>query len=193
MSTKTDNLRREIEQTRLDLGEDVNALADKVTPSKIVDRKTRKVRSAFGTARDRVMGVVSDTGGAVGSVAQASGELPRNAVQTAKGDPLAVGLIAFGAAWLASSLVPASSKEQQLAASVKDAAAPIMDKATDAAKEVAEALRDPAQEAVSSVAEAAKDSAAAVRDEAQSATAEVTGGKSSGGAKSAAVSEEPAV
>jgi len=90
MSTNTEQLRRNIEQTRAELGEDVDALAEKVTPSKIMDRQSRKVRNAFGTAKEKVMGVVSDTQDAVGDLAQTSGELPRNAVQSAKGNPLAI-------------------------------------------------------------------------------------------------------
>ncbi len=36
----------DIERTRVELGQDVDALADKVTPSKIAERQTRKVRRA---------------------------------------------------------------------------------------------------------------------------------------------------
>lgn len=175
MSTNADQLRRNIEQTREELGEDVDALADKVTPSKIVDRQTRKVKNAFGTARDRVMGVMSDAEGAVSDAAHATGELPRKAAQSAKGNPIAVGLIAFGAAWLVASLIPASRPERELASSAKEAAAPLVGKAADAAKDVAESLREPAQDAMTSVKEAASESMTNVRDEAQAATADVTG------------------
>jgi len=181
MSTNTEQLRRNIEQTRAELGEDVDALAEKVTPSKIMDRQSRKVRNAFGTAKEKVMGVVSDTQDAVGDLAQTSGELPRNAVQSAKGNPLAVGLIAFGAAWLVSSLIPASSKERQLTASAKDAAAPLMTTVTEAAKDVADNLRDPAQEAIASVKETAAESATNVREEVGSAAGRVKGSRSSRG------------
>ena len=175
MSTNADQLRRNIEQTRGELSEDVDALADKVTPTKIVDRQTRKAKNAFGTAKDRVMGVVSDAEDAVGDAAQATGELPRKAVDSAKGNPIAVGLIAFGTAWLLSSLIPASRKEQELAASVKDAAAPLVNQATSAAMDAAESLREPAQEALTAVKEVASESVTNVRDEAQAAAGEVTG------------------
>jgi ElaB/YqjD/DUF883 family membrane-anchored ribosome-binding protein len=175
MSTDADQLRRNIEQTRGELGDDVDALADKVTPSKIVDRQTRKVKNAFGTAKDRVMGVVSDAEDAVGGAAQATGELPRKAVDSAKGNPIAVGLIAFGTAWLLASLVPASRKEQELAATVKDAAAPLVNQAAEAAMDAADALREPAKEALTSVKDVASESASKVRDEAQAAAADVTG------------------
>ena len=42
MSNSADEIRSDIERTRQDLGMDVDALADKVTPSKIVDRQMGK-------------------------------------------------------------------------------------------------------------------------------------------------------
>jgi len=191
MTTNADQLRRDIEQTRADLGEDVDALADKVTPSKIMDRQTRKVRTAFGTAKDRVMGVVSDAQDTLGEATHAGTELPRNAVNSARGNPLAVGLIAFGTAWLVSSLIPASNKEREMTASIKDAATPLV---TEAAKDVADSLRDPALEAVASVKEAAAESATNVRDEAQSAAEEVTGSQGSeGGQPSREGTDQPMI
>ena len=57
-----DEIRADIERTRAELGQDVDALADKVTPSKIAERQTRKVRRALTSVKDRVMGVASDIG-----------------------------------------------------------------------------------------------------------------------------------
>ena len=65
MSDSPEAIRADIEQTRRELGSDVDALADKVSPSKIVDRQTDKVKQAFGSVRDRVMGAADDAGSAV--------------------------------------------------------------------------------------------------------------------------------
>ena len=54
-----DEIRADIERTRAELGQDVDALADKVTPSKIAERQTRKVRRALTSVKDRVMPFVS--------------------------------------------------------------------------------------------------------------------------------------
>ena len=180
-----DQIRMDIERTRRELGGDVDALADKVTPSKIVQRQTDKVKSALGSVSKRVMGAASNAGDAVSSATDTVGELPHQAANTAKGNPMAVGLIAFGLGWLAASLVPASDKEKELAGSLKEAAQPFISEVTDAAKEVAENLREPAQEAVAAVKEsatdaveevksAAQDAAGDVKDEAQSAKDTVT-------------------
>ncbi len=47
MSDSPDQIRADIERTRGELGSDVDALADKVSPSKIVERQVDKVRGAL--------------------------------------------------------------------------------------------------------------------------------------------------
>ena len=168
-----DQIRSDIERTRRELGGDVDALADKVTPSKIMQRQTDKVKSAVGSVSERIMGAASHTGDAVSSATDTLGELPHQAANTAKGNPLAVGLIAFGIGWLAASLVPASDKEKQLAGSLKEAAAPLISEATDAAKQLADNLREPAQEAVAAVKDSAEDAVDEVKSAAQGAADDV--------------------
>jgi gas vesicle protein len=198
-SQDPDAIRAEIERTRSSLGSDVDALADKVTPSKIVDREKAKAKDAISSVKDRVFGVASDVKGSVSDAAHGAkdsvaghassagssvGDLPHKAVSTAQGSPLAVGLIAFGVGLLVSSLIPASEKEKELAADVKDAAQPLVEGAQSLGKEVAANLKEPAMDAVNAVkddaADAAQtvkgeatDAAQTVKDEAQSATSDV--------------------
>lgn len=107
MSQTPEEIRAEIERTRNNLGSDVDALADKVTPSKIVQRQTDKVKNAFGSVKDTVMGSAHDASGSVSGAASSAGDavsgVAQAGVQKAKGNPLAVGLIAFGVGWLAAS------------------------------------------------------------------------------------------
>ena len=173
MSDSPDEIRADIERTRQELGSDVDALADKVSPSKIVDRQVDKVRGAFGSVRERVMGAADDAGSSLSDAGAHVGDVKDRVVAKAEGNPLAVGLIAFGAGLLLASLIPASSKEKDLAATVKDQAQPLVDQVTDVAKEVGEHLKEPAQAAVSSVKESAQESVAAVKGEAQTAAHEV--------------------
>lgn len=173
MSDSPDEIRADIERTRENLGSDVDALADKVNPSKVVDRQVDKVRGAFGSVRDRVMGAAEDAGSSFSGAGSQVGGVKERVVAKAEGNPLAVGLIAFGAGLLLASLIPSSSKEKDLAATVKEQAQPLVDQVTDVAKEVGEHLKEPAQAAVASVKESAQDSVATVKDEAQAATGEV--------------------
>ncbi|KJQ55401.1 DUF3618 domain-containing protein [Microbacterium sp. SA39] len=173
MSDSPEEIRADIERTRQDLGLDVDALADKVSPTKIVDRQMGKVRGAFGSVRDRVMGSADDAGSSLHDAGAHVGDMKDRAVAKAEGNPMAVGLIAFGAGLLLASLVPASSKEKDLAATVKDQAQPLVDEVTGVAKEIGEHLKEPAQASVASVKESAQDSVATVTEEAQTAAGEV--------------------
>ncbi|TCK65575.1 DUF3618 domain-containing protein [Curtobacterium sp. PhB136] len=176
MSTP-DEIRREIEQTRGTLGSDVDALADKVSPSSIAHRQTEKVKSRFQGVRDSVMGAAdsarsSAPGSAPGATDQAK-DVAQRGVEKAKGNPLAVGLIAFGAGWLASSLIPTSSKEEELAGELKDHAAPLVDEVKEQAKDVGSQLGDVAKEHAQDLKGTAQDAAQTVKDEAQGAASDV--------------------
>ncbi|MCW3493352.1 DUF3618 domain-containing protein [Microbacterium sp. SSM24] len=173
MSDSPDEIRADIERTRRDLGMDVDALADKVSPSKVVDRQMNKVRGAFGSVRERVMGAVDDAESSLADAGSHVGDVKDRAVAKAEGNPLAVGLIAFGTGLLLASLIPASTKEKDLAESVKDHAQPLVDQVSDVAKEVGEHLKEPAQAAFASVKESAQESVTAVTDQAHSAAGEV--------------------
>lgn len=177
-------IRAQIERTRSELGSDVDALADKVTPSKIVDREKTKAKNAIGSVRDKVFGVASDVSSSVSgaghSVADrasaaggAVGDLPHRAVAGAQGNAIAVGLIAFGAGLLAASLIPASEKEKEIASGVKEAAQPLMEQAQDLGKEVAGNLQEPAMNAATAVRDEATGAAQNIREEATGAAQDV--------------------
>ena len=89
---------------------------------------------------------------------------------------LAAGLIAFGAGWLISSLLPATQREQQLAGQAKDAAQENLQPiAQQVATEVKENLQPVAQQAVESVKATAQDAGQTVFEEGRSATQDVQG------------------
>ncbi|GEL25852.1 hypothetical protein PSU4_48060 [Pseudonocardia sulfidoxydans NBRC 16205] len=203
-SSDPDAIRREIERTQRRLGGDVDALTEKVTPSRIMERRVGRVRSRVAGWRDAVMGSDSDDhpSGARGLASQASDrlddvtstasdtasdaasrvadttrDLPDAARRQTRGNPLAAGLIAFGAGWLVSSLLPATRQEQELAGQVKDkaleAGQPLVEQAQEKAQELGESLREPAQAAVQSVQETAQDAVSTVQDEGRSAADQV--------------------
>jgi gas vesicle protein len=169
MSNDPNEIRNDIEHTRRELGQDVDALADKVTPSKIAQRQTDKVKNALFGVKDRVMGKAEDVRDAAMDAADSAGDAvtdaPHRMAQTTRGNPMAVGLIAFGIGWLASSLIPASTVERKAGEKVKEAAAPLTHELGDVAKEAADHLRQPAQEAMDSVKGAATDAVETVKEE----------------------------
>ena len=184
MSNDPEQIRREIERTRTELSENVNALGDKVNPGSIAKRQVGRVRCAAASVKDAVLGSASDaadTGQRVaGSIGDTVSDAPTAVARKAQGSPIAAGLIAFGAGLIAfgagllvSSMLPASRAEQQAAQAVKDTAQPLVDDLTDTAKEIAGNLQEPAQQALEEVKAIATDSTATVRDEAASAAADV--------------------
>jgi uncharacterized protein YjbJ (UPF0337 family) len=173
MTNNPDEIRSNIEATRRELGSNVDALADKVTPSKIAQRQTDKIKDALGSARDHLVGSASDAGDSLGSASDTVVDTAHKAKAKVEGNALAVGLIAFGVGWLVSSLIPASTAEKQLAGQVQEAAQPLVDQVTDAAKDAASNLKQPAQDAVSAVRETATDAVENVRSEATDAVGDV--------------------
>ncbi|WJL96931.1 DUF3618 domain-containing protein [Microbacterium sp. ET2] len=173
MSDSPEAIRADIERTRRELGGDVDALADKVSPAKIMERRTSAVKDAVGSVRDRIMGAADDAGSTLSDAGGAVGSATDRVAAKAEGNPLAVGLIAFGVGLLAASLIPASSKEKEIAGTVKDKAQPLVDEVTEVAKEAGAHLREPAKEAAAAVKESAAESVDVVKDEAASATSEV--------------------
>ncbi|MEN8585403.1 DUF3618 domain-containing protein [Arthrobacter sp. KBS0703] len=184
MSENPDAIRADIEATRARLGTNVDAVADKVTPSNIVHRQTDKVKDAVFGVKEKVMGAAdhasggvhsatSSAGSTIGDAGSAIGDAPHKAAVKTQGNPLAAGLIAFGAGLLVSSLIPPSQKEREAADALKTAAEPVTAQLTEAAKDVAQGLKEPAQEAMENVKATTTDAAEHVKGEGQAAVSDV--------------------
>ena len=177
MGQESEQLRREIDQTRAELGTDVDALTEKVSPSRVVGRRVDKTKEAVSGLKDKVMGGTSDAGGTLSGAASSVGDTASAATartkQAATGNPLAAGVVAFGLGWLVSSLLPSSQKERELAHQVKDQAQPAVEQAGQVLSDVKDNLQGPAQQAVQSVKETATDAADTVKDDARSAAGDV--------------------
>ncbi|MGW9586108.1 DUF3618 domain-containing protein [Microbacterium sp. NPDC055455] len=177
-----DQIRAEIEVTRDELGRDVDALADKVSPPKIMERQKTRFRQRLGDVRTRVMGAADDVGSSASSAGHTVGDklgaagdavkdLPDRARQQTQGTPLVVGLVTAGVGFLLASLIPATNAERRWSTQLRDQAQPLVDKAMDKAKgvaqEVGQNLKEPAKDAVNEVKDSAAASAETVKDEAQ--------------------------
>jgi len=188
MSTDPEQLRNDIERTRSELSSDVDALGDKVNPTHVARRQTDRVRRSFGSVKDRVMGtsqsaaqstrsaassVADSARGAVGSASEGVSSTASSVRERAEGNPLAVGLVAFGVGLVVASLLPASQTEQRAAGKVQDAAAPLVEDVKEAASTVADNLKGSAQDSAHAVQEAAKDAAGAVAEDGKAAAADV--------------------
>ena len=204
-SSDPEVIRRQIEETRSNLSYDVDALNEKVNPTRVVDRRVGRAKSSVSGLKDRVFGAAQEHGQHAGGAAQnvagnvqgaahsAAGTVqgaassavdtlqsaPQTLSRQAQGNPLAAGLIAFGVGWLVSSLLPTSEKEKQLAAqaesAVKEHSQPLVDQAKSVAQEIGDNLKPAAQDAVESVKSTAQEGVQTVKAEGQSAAQDVQG------------------
>jgi uncharacterized protein DUF3618 len=61
MGEETARLRAEIDQTRENLTRDVDLLAEKTSPSRIVERRVEKTKRGIAGLKDKVMGTMSSS------------------------------------------------------------------------------------------------------------------------------------
>jgi ElaB/YqjD/DUF883 family membrane-anchored ribosome-binding protein len=168
MGQSAEELRREIEDTRHGLGQTLDAIGDRVSPGRIVERRKNRVMNGLHSVRDRVMGTAADTGHAIGETAGGAVDTlkatPDAVVGQTQGNPLAAGAVAFGVGVLLASIFPASAKEKQAAEELMDRVQPLTDELKQAGQEMAEHLKEPAREAVEQVKHVAAEGQQAVTD-----------------------------
>jgi hypothetical protein len=183
----THELRRDIATQRQEIGRDLEAIGDRLSPGRVADRSRERAKRRVSTWRERVMGTVGDARGRIGeavpsapSMGSGSSQSPTEMVEErVEGSPLVAGMVAFGIGFIAGSVIPASSKEKELARSVEPQLGQIAQEASETARtagehlapvvqEEAEAVKGEATEAASSVAGTAKSEMASARDEVKS-------------------------
>jgi hypothetical protein len=184
MGQSPEELRRDIERTREGLGETLDAIGDRVSPGRIMERKKNRVTYGMRSVRERVMGTVGDATSSVTSAVSgtahsvgdsATGALdhvksmPGAVGQQAQGAPVMAGAIAFGIGFLVAAAFPATQAEKDAGAKVMEKVEPLKEGLTATGKEVAEHLREPAMEAANQVKDAARESAQTVSDSAKTA------------------------
>ena len=79
-SSDPDVIRRQIEDTRANLSYEVDALNEKVNPTRVVDRRVGKAKSSVAGLQDKVFGAAQQGGSQVGGKAHdvaGSGQMPR--------------------------------------------------------------------------------------------------------------------
>lgn len=183
---------REIEATRARLSQDTDELGDKLSPQRIVQRRTEAAKGRFSSLRERVMGTASDardsaasgvgsvgegTSGAVGAAGDRVQAGSQRVQSATEGNPLAAGLIAFGAGMVISAMFPATEKERLVGHVAADTARehgqPLMDEAKSVGADLGENLKEHATHAAAGLRSTAQESADHVKSEAQSSVANV--------------------
>ncbi|HEU4842107.1 MAG TPA: DUF3618 domain-containing protein [Ilumatobacteraceae bacterium] len=182
MGQEPDELRRDIERRRDELGETIDAIGDRVSPGRIIERRRNRMTDGVRQFRDRVMGTVSSGTDTIGDVAgNVRDHVGPDAVreQTA-GSPLGAGLVAFGIGFLVAAAFPATEPEIAVADRATDALEPAKDAALESVRNVADDVKQgaavaaqqvkaDATDAAGTVVEDAKHQAAAAKEDAQQA------------------------
>jgi hypothetical protein len=179
MATEAERIRSEIDVTRENLAYDIDRLADRTSPSRIVNRRWESMKSKVGSMKDTVMGVsedamtgVSDRMSGVSDrasdLADNVREAPDTVARRTRGNPVAAGLIAFGAGLLAASLLPETDAERRIAGTVSDRAGdmlePIKETGRQLAADVGETVKDASREVGETAKEAASNTATRARE-----------------------------
>lgn len=194
-----EEIRRDIEHTRAELSDNVNALEDRSKPGNIARSQVDKVKAGandlkervfgspedpsdsgtVGEVGDRVSGAVGDMGDRASDVVHdardAVSQAPQEVRRRTRGNPVAAGLIAAGVGALIGGLLPASRIEQDAAQRLKDAAEPVAEEVKGMVKDAQEHLQPKAQEALDEVKHTAQDATESVKQDVEGAKEAVAG------------------
>jgi len=184
MGKSATEVRAEIEDTRQDMSETIDAIADRTSPRRIIDRRRRRMADGWRSVRDRVMGRAQAAGDHARSLSDSGRETADSVVDTARGvpgavteqtqgNPIAAGLMAFGAGLLIASLAPPSEPEQQLAGALREQSQPLQDELKQAGQQVVEDVKSTARDGAGQVKQRAADAAGTVQEDVRSSTEEL--------------------
>ena len=188
MGKSATEVRADIEDTRQDMSETIDAIADRTSPRRIIDRRRRRMSAGWRSVRERVMGHAQTAGGAAGdharnltdsaretagSVLDTARGVPGAVTEQTQGNPIAAGLIAFGAGLLVASLAPPSEPEQQLAGTLRDQTQPLQDELKQAGQQVVEDVKSTARDGAEQVKQRAVDAAGTVQEDVRTSAHEL--------------------
>jgi uncharacterized protein YjbJ (UPF0337 family) len=201
-----EELRQDIERIRDELDTTLDALGDRVSPRRMAQRRKDAVKSRVTRMRTAVMGSAQHSTGqarqatssvqesaqqVAGKAADQVRQAPEMIQQQTQGNPLAAGVVAFGAGMLLATLFPPTEAEQRAAGAVQERMEPLKDQALEAGREMkdhlqesarerAQQVKDTATQATQEVKDQAKSSAEGVKEQTKSSTEEVKGQVQSG-------------
>jgi hypothetical protein len=183
-------LKADIEQRRESMTGTIDAIEDKVVPSRIIQRRRAAMSGWAGNVKERVMGTALSATGHTSSTAErlndrmnqatdAVADAPAQVQRATAGSPLIAGAIAFGIGALVAAMLPETDTEQRVVAAVqpqlatatdavKDAGQHALDTAKSSAQGAAQDLKDSASDHAQEVADQAKDAGRQVKDTASS-------------------------
>ncbi len=187
MGTTEHELRRDAQHQRERMGDTLEAIGDRLSPERIVERRKAAVGQRFRNVKEAVMGspdydefggsggglrgraegMASSASDALQGATQQVQQAPQAIAAQASGNPLAAGIVAFGLGALFATVLPKTRTEQHLV----EEARPQLESAAEELKDVGRAVASDAKErttsAVAEVKAAGESATGSVRDQAR--------------------------
>ena len=162
MGQTAEELRQGIADTRGNLSDTLDAIGDRVSPGRVIERRKNRMTAGVHSALDRVMGSAHDAADAVR-------EAPSSVGSGTQGAPLVAGGIAFAAGFLLAVAFAPTEQETQLTSQLVE---PVKEELSNVGHELADHLKQPAHDALEQVKGTAHDGVTAVKDTATDAATE---------------------
>jgi hypothetical protein len=179
------------------MGETLEAIGDRLSPDRMMERRKAAVKLRFQRIRESVMGspdydepATQRVREGAADLASSAGDVARNAAdriqrtpdalaEQTRGNPLAAGLVAFGAGLLVATAFPRTRAEERVVESagpgletakqeLREGGRELAAGVKEHAQQAAQQLSDTTTQATQEVAQHAKESAGRVKDEAGS-------------------------
>lgn len=198
MASRTDELREDIEQKRDDIGYTVDQLQNRVSPARITARGRYRMRQLWIDTKDRIMGndqseypwetgmrriteqagtLTDKTADLARDVKEGVAGTPAMVRRQTQGNPIAVGVIAFGGGLLVGTLLPESAGERNIAQRLEPTVTGIAEEATQVGKQIAEDVQTSAKETIEDLKDRTSVAAEGVKDEAKEAVSRTREGE----------------
>jgi hypothetical protein len=173
MGEESEALKADIEQRREAMSGTIDAIEDRVVPSRIIERRRAAITGWASGAKERVMGSAHSAGDGVSHAAGVVTDAPAKVQGVTKGSPLIAGAVAFGIGALVAVLLPESQAEQQAVSAIQPQLAAATEAVKDAGQQALEAAKSSSQDAAQELKESATAHAQEVKSEAQDAGQQV--------------------
>lgn len=187
MAEDTDQLRQQIHERRSSIAGTVDQIENRVSPSRIAARRSSRIRRRVTDLADSIFGnddpdyvssqpyapySASDDPSRIDQLQDAAPST-EDVRRQARGNPMAAGLISFGAGLLLGSILPDSHRERHMAQRAHPRLRTAVSEAAASGQTVASELQAAAQSATDDLKSSATDHGQELKSEATSAATDV--------------------
>jgi len=161
------------------MGDTLEAIGDRLSPDRIIERRKAAVGQGFRRVKDTVMGSPDYQEPMPRRVMHSASDAVRSGpsmlADQARGNPIAVGVVAFGAGLLLATVMPKSEAESRVMEEVQPQMQNAMSELKDAGRELASGVQEHARDAGEQLKEAGSEAASNVKGQAQASAEDMKG------------------